>query len=133
VQRREVDLRLVPLAFITVILVGGLLLWLPWTHRAGQDVSMVDAFFLSTSATCVTGLAPVNVAETFNTFGHVVLLLLIQLGGLGIFTASILLVLLSGQKLSLTDENTIRATMGRLQNVRPNGCLHLRLRVHVRH
>jgi trk system potassium uptake protein len=119
IQRREVDLRLVPLAFITIILIGGLLLWTPWAQRSGQSIGMVDALFLSTSATCVTGLTTVNVAETFNTFGHVILLLLIQVGGLGIFTASILLVLLSGQKLSLVDENTIRATMGRLQHVRP--------------
>lgn len=119
VRRQEVDLRLIPFAFGTLIFVGAMLLWTPWTHQTGQTVSLLDAFFLSTSATCVTGLTPVNVAETFNTFGHVVLLLLIQVGGLGIFTASILLVLLSGRKLSLGDENTIRVTMGRLQKVRP--------------
>jgi len=64
-------------------------------------------------------LSPINVAETFNTLGQTVLLLLIQLGGLGIFTASISLVLLSGQKLSLAEEHTIRATVGKLRKVRP--------------
>lgn len=119
IRRQEVDLRLVPLAFLVLILIGAVLLALPWAHRAGHSVGFLDALFMSASATCVTGLATVNVAESFNTFGHVVLLVLIQAGGLGIFTASISLVLLSGQKLTLLDENTIRATMGRLQNVRP--------------
>ena len=119
VRRKEVDLRLVPLAFLALIIVGTALLMLPWTHRSGHSLRWLDAFFLSTSATCVTGLATVNVAETFNGFGQAVLLALIQLGGLGIFTASISIVLLSGQRLSLSDEHTIRATVGRLRQVRP--------------
>jgi trk system potassium uptake protein TrkH len=119
IHRKEVDLRLVPLAFFALIVIGTALLWLPWTHRAGQSIGPLDAFFLATSATCVTGLSTVNVADTFNPFGQGVLLFLIQAGGLGIFTASISLVLLSGHKLSLADEHTIRATLGRLQKVRP--------------
>jgi trk system potassium uptake protein TrkH len=119
VHRQEVDLRLVPAFFLAVILIGTLLLWAPWSHRAGQSVPLLDAFFLATSATCVTGLSTLDVAGVFNNFGHGVLLLLIQVGGLGIFTASISLVLLSGHKLSLSDEHTIRATLGRLQKVRP--------------
>jgi trk system potassium uptake protein TrkH len=75
--------------------------------------------FLSTSATCVTGLTTVNVAETFNGFGQAVLFVLIQAGGLGIFTGSILLVLTSGNRLSLSDEQTIHATVGRLRQARP--------------
>jgi trk system potassium uptake protein TrkH len=118
-QRKEVDLRLVPLAFLALIAVGTALLMLPWAHRPGHTLEWLDAFFLSTSATCVTGLTTVNVAETFNGFGQAVLLALIQLGGLGIFTASISLVILSGQRLSLADEHTIRATVGQLRQVRP--------------
>jgi trk system potassium uptake protein TrkH len=119
VRRQEVDLRLVPLGFLGLIVIGALLLRLPWTHRAGQSIGWLDAFFLSTSATCVTGLTTVNVAGTFNRFGQGVLLGLIQLGGLGIFTAGILLVLLSGQRLSLADEHVIRATVGKIRRVRP--------------
>ncbi len=118
-RRKEVDLRLVPLGFLGLILIGTTLLLLPWAHRPGQGVGLLDACFLSVSATCVTGLTPVNVAETFSGFGQVVLLLLIQFGGLGIFTASILLVLLSGSRLSLADEQTIHATVGRLRQARP--------------
>jgi trk system potassium uptake protein TrkH len=118
-RRREVDLRLVPLGFAALIGLGTLFLALPWTHQSGKSVGWLDALFLSVSATCVTGLTTVNVAETFNGFGQAVLLLLIQAGGLGIFTASITLVLVSGNRLSLADEHTIRATVGRLREARP--------------
>lgn len=119
VRRKEVDLRVVPASFAVLITVGTALLLLPWAHQPGKSLGLLDAFFLATSAACVTGLSTINVAETFNHFGQVVLLLLVQLGGLGIFTASISLVLLSGHKLSLADEHTIRATVGRLRQVRP--------------
>jgi trk system potassium uptake protein TrkH len=119
VRRKEVDLRLVPLGFIALIIIGTLLLMLPWAHREGESIGWLDSFFLATSATCVTGLTTVNVAEVFNGFGQAVILFLIQAGGLGIFTASILLVLLSGHRLSLDDEQTIHATVGRMRRVRP--------------
>lgn len=118
-RRKEVDLRLVPMGFAALILVGALLLLLPLAHKPGHSVGWLDALFLSTSATCVTGLTTVNVAEIFNGFGQAVLLVLIQAGGLGIFTGSILLVLASGNRLSLSDEQTIHATVGRLRQARP--------------
>lgn len=118
-RRKEVDLRLVPMGFTALILVGALLLLLPWAHQPGRSIGWLDALFLSTSATCVTGLATVNVAETFNGFGQAVLLVLMQAGGVGIFTGSILLVLASGNRLSLSDEQTIHATVGRLRQARP--------------
>jgi trk system potassium uptake protein len=119
VHRKDVDLRIVPLGFLALILLGFVLLLLPWAHRPGHTIGFLDALFLSTSATCVTGLTPVNVAETFNAFGQAVLLVLIQCGGLGIFTASISLVLLSGSRLSLADEQTIHAAFGKLRATRP--------------
>ena len=118
-RRKEVDLRLVPMGFAALILMGTVLLRLPWAHQPDHSVGWLDALFLSTSATCVTGLTTVNVAETFNGFGQAVLLVLIQAGGLGIFTGSILLVLVSGNRLSLSDEQTIQATVGRLRQARP--------------
>jgi len=117
-RRKEVDLRLVPLGFMTLIGVGTLFLSVPWSHNAGKAIGWIDAIFLATSATCVTGLTTVNVAEIFNGFGQAVLLVLIQAGGLGIFTASLSLVLLSGNRLSISDEQTIHATVGRLKEAR---------------
>ena len=113
------DLRLVPLGFAALIGLGSVLLRLPWAHQPGRSVGWLDALFLSASAACVTGLSPLNVAESFNGFGQAVILLLIQAGGLGIFTASITLVLVSGNRLSLVDEQTICATVGRLREARP--------------
>jgi len=132
VRRKELNLRLVPLGFLALILVGTLLLLLPVAHQPGKSIEWLDSFFLATSAACVTGLTTVNVADTFNFFGQAVLLVLIQAGGLGIFTAGILLVLMSGQRLSLADEHTIRATVGKMRRVRPfdvfiYGCLFVLL------
>jgi trk system potassium uptake protein len=107
------------MGFAVIILVGAVLLMLPWAHNPGHSIGLLDSLFLATSATCVTGLTTVNVAETFNGFGQAVLLVLIQAGGLGIFTASLSLVLLSGNRLSLSDEQTIHATVGRLKQARP--------------
>ncbi len=118
-RRGQTDLRVVPLGFGILIGIGTLLLALPWTHLPGKDVPWVDALFLATSATCVTGLSTMNVGETFNLGGQIVLLLLIQLGGLGIFTASLLLVIAAGNRLSLSDEETIKATLGRVGRTRP--------------
>ncbi|HZI33016.1 MAG TPA: potassium transporter TrkG, partial [Candidatus Binatia bacterium] len=119
VRRKDVDLRVVPLGFLVLIATGMCLLMLPWAHKPGHSLHWIDALFLSTSATCVTGLTTVNVADTFNGFGQGVLLFLIQAGGLGIFTASLSLVLLSGSRLSLADEQTIHATVGKLRQARP--------------
>ncbi len=109
---------MVPAGFLALAALGAFFLWLPISHRPGISVSLLDACFLSMSAVCVTGLTPINVADSFNLFGQVVVLLLIQAGGLGIFTASILIVLVSGQKLTLSDEHNIRATVGKLRRVR---------------
>ncbi len=113
------QIRGIPLGFGALILVGALLLWLPWMHRPGVVLPPLDALFLSTSAVCVTGLSSVNVAETFNFAGQLVLLLLVQLGGVGIMTAGTLFLILSGKRLSLADEHLIRNTVGGLRTVTP--------------
>jgi len=118
-QRSDPDLRPVPLGFLALIALGGTLLMLPIAHAPGVSLKWVDSFFLSTSAVCVTGLSTVNVAETFSGFGQVVILALIQLGGLGIVTASLALVMLSGDRLSLAHESAVAATIGRLQRAQP--------------
>lgn len=117
--RKDTDLRLIPLGFVVLIATGTLLLVLPWAHQPGASLSFLDALFLSTSAACVTGLSTVNVAETFNLFGQVVLLMLIQLGGLGILTAGILLVLVNGSRLTFADEQSIQAAVGKQKRARP--------------
>ncbi len=82
---------LVIVSFALADLVGALFLLLPFMHRG--PLSVLDAFFTATSAICVTGLTVVNTAEAFTRLGQLVILLLIQLGGLGVMSFSILIAL----------------------------------------
>ena len=72
--------------FAVIIFIGGLLLLLPRSIAAGANLSVVDAFFVSTSAVCVTGLSPVDISTTFTVDGQLIILALIQIGGLGVMT-----------------------------------------------
>ena len=89
--------------FAITILAGTLLLW--WSGSAGQGVTVrfIDALFIATSAVCVTGLSSVDIGSTFNTFGHIVILMLVQLGGLGITTYSSLVFMLTRGRVPFTD------------------------------
>ncbi|MBX3745943.1 MAG: hypothetical protein KF833_11610 [Verrucomicrobiae bacterium] len=105
--------------FLILILIGTVLLSLPAARLPGHDLDRVDALFMATSATCLTGLASVNVAESFTPFGQSVLLVLIQLGGLGITTAGTLFILWRRGGGSLAGEDFIVANVGRLREARP--------------
>lgn len=95
--------QVVALGFLGAILVGGLLLATPWAHSEGQFTSLVDAIFTATSAVCVTGLTVVDTATYYTLFGKIIIIVLIQLGGLGIMlVASLLSMLLMGKIGTLT-------------------------------
>ena len=94
--------QIIILAFALTILIGALLLSLPISTNDGSQASFFDAFFTSTSAVCVTGLAVKDTWHYWSLFGRGVLLLLIQIGGLGIVTVTLLIFMLSGKKISLT-------------------------------
>ena len=89
--------------FAGAILLGALLLASSWC-ASGDPVSFVDALFISTSAVCVTGLASVDPSAVFNRTGHTVMLVLIQLGGLGITTYSTLIFYLFSRRISLANK-----------------------------
>lgn len=72
------------LGFIIIIFIGAIILKLPISNN-GKDIKFIDAFFTSTSAVCVTGLATIIPSEQFSIFGQVVLMCLIQIGGLRIY------------------------------------------------
>ncbi len=78
--------RIIMLSFFIAIIVGSLLLSLPISTKSGVSVSYIDALFTATTATCVTGLVTLPTVTTWSIFGQAVILLLIQLGGLGIIT-----------------------------------------------
>ena len=77
---------IIMLGFLLVIAIGTLLLWLPISHAEGQYVSFIDALFTATTSVCVTGLVTLTTFSTWSIFGQVVILLLIQIGGLGFIT-----------------------------------------------
>ena len=93
--------RVIALCFLVLILSGAALLTLPISHQPGVDVSPLEALFTATSATCVTGLVVVDTAESFSVFGRIVIMLLIQFGGLGAATLGIGVTLLAGRRMSL--------------------------------
>ena len=86
VNKRTNPALLIVVSFITVIAFGTLLLMLPRSTLEHIRLPMVDALFISTSAVCVTGLSPVEIANTFTPEGQIIIALLIQIGGLGIMT-----------------------------------------------
>ena len=87
--------QMIMLSFLVVILVGSMLLSLPISTANGKAISYMDALFTATTATCVTGLVTVPTVTTWSVFGQIVILLLIQIGGLGVITV------LSGFMISL--------------------------------
>jgi trk system potassium uptake protein TrkH len=89
--------------FAAVILVGTLFLLAPWSQTEGE-VGFVDALFTATSAVCVTGLVVVDTGMAFTHFGQVVIVALIQIGGLGIMTFAALAYLMLGRRLSLASQ-----------------------------
>ena len=100
-QRRGNPARIVPLSFLAVITVGTLLLSLPIAHASGETNHLAAAF-TTVSAVCVTGLVTVDTATYWTPFGQAVILLLIQVGGLGTMTLATLLALLVRGRITLT-------------------------------
>ena len=78
--------RLIALSFFCVILAGTFLLTLPWASRTGEWTSPLNALFTATSATCVTGLIVYDTYCHWSLFGQIVIICLIQIGGLGLMT-----------------------------------------------
>ena len=80
--------RIILIGFALLILAGALLLTLPISTRDGQGAAFFDALFTATSATCVTGLVVQDTALYWSGFGQAVILMLIQIGGMGVVTAA---------------------------------------------
>ena len=103
--------RLIALGFASTILLGTLLLLMPFSIRSGITVQPVDALFSATSAVYVTGLLTVDTADTFTPVGQAVMAVLIQIGGLGITSIGMGLALAAGRRISLRERTLIREAM----------------------
>lgn len=103
--------RLIVLGFFMVIMIGAFLLMSPFSRRSGVDVSFVDALFTSTSAVCVTGLIAIDTADTFNLFGKTVVAMLIQIGGLGVTSIGVGLILLIGRNVGIKQRMLVKEAL----------------------
>ncbi len=95
---------LITFSFLAVIFVGAVILSLPISSATGQFTNFLDAYFTSNSATCVTGLTSLDTGTHFSLFGKIVIMMLIQVGGLGYMTFSIFMVLLFRKKMFVTEK-----------------------------
>jgi trk system potassium uptake protein TrkH len=100
------------LSFAGVILFGTVMLMLPAASAKGQVTHFVDALFTACSATCVTGLVVVDTGTYYSLFGQLIILALIQVGGLGIMTISTAFALILGQRITLKLENVMQSVVG---------------------
>ncbi len=96
------------LSFLATILVGSLLLALPISSASGKAVTYLDALFTATTSTCVTGLVTLPTASAWSPFGQAVILILIQIGGLGIITIMSGLMILLNRKIGIGDRLLIQ-------------------------
>lgn len=95
--------QIIPLSFLAMILLGTLLLMLPIATRDGRGAGLETALFTATSASCVTGLVLQDTAQYWTLFGQIVILCLIQIGGMGIVTMAVIISMFSGRKIGLKE------------------------------
>ena len=107
-KNRFTSFQIIILGFIAVILMGALLLMLPVSSKAGIITPFNEALFTSTSAVCVTGLVVQDTATYWSWFGQGIILVLIQIGGLGVITIAVSFALLSGRKISLMQRSVMQ-------------------------
>ena len=100
--------QLILLGFAALIIVGAILLMLPISTKDRSWTSFIDSLFTSTSAVCVTGLVVFDTATHWSIFGQIIILILIQLGGLGVVVVAISLAIFTGKKIGLLERDTIK-------------------------
>jgi trk system potassium uptake protein TrkH len=103
--------QILALGFAGIIVLGGLLLSLPISSSNGLGLAFIDALFTATSATCVTGLVVVDSGTYFSVFGQVVIMLLIQIGGIGFMTMTTLFAIVLKKRISLKERLILQEAM----------------------
>ena len=104
--------KVILLSFGMIILLGTTFLSLPLASSNGESIGPINAGFTATSATCVTGLIVLNTGTDFSPFGHAIILILMQIGGLGIMTFSTALIMLFGKQISLKGQSLLQGLLG---------------------
>ena len=99
--------RLIVSYYFIAMSISFLLLRLPWVHQPGVEVSLIDSLFTAVSAVSVTGLTTITIAESYTTFGFVMLLIILQLGAIGIMSLGTFIWLLVGKKIGMRERQLI--------------------------
>lgn len=107
-KRKLTSFQIIIIGFFGVIIFGTFLLMLPFSSRSGLATPFFEALFTSTSAVCVTGLIIHDTATYWSVFGQIVILLLIQIGGMGVITVAASFAMISGRKISLMQRSTMQ-------------------------
>lgn len=102
------------IGFASVIFIGALLLNLPISSKEGESIGFLNALFTATSAVCVTGLIVVDTASYWSIFGQVVIIMLIQVGGLGFMTVTTMFALITGKKINLKERLLIQESLNQM-------------------
>lgn len=102
---------LIIISFFIVILTGTLLLMLPISGANRKGLSFLDSLFLATSSTCVTGLSTINVGTSLSTFGHIIVLLMIEIGGLSFLTLVSFIYSLVGAKIGISSRQLMKESL----------------------
>lgn len=103
--------QILALGFLGVIFIGGIILSLPISSKSGESTNFLDALFTSTSAVCVTGLITIDTGTYWNSFGQIVIMLLIEIGGLGFMSFTTFIAVLLGKKITLRDRLIVQEAM----------------------
>lgn len=111
---RPTPYQILALGFAAVILLGTVILMTPWVAQKGQGLSFVDALFTATSAVCVTGLIVVDTGTYFNLFGQLVIITLIQVGGLGFMTLATMMSIAFGKRINLRERLIMQEALNQL-------------------
>ena len=107
-KKHLTSFQIISIGFLLVILSGSLLLMLPVSSKGGHVTSFIDALFTATSAVCVTGLVVHDTATFWSGFGQAVILVLIQIGGMGVVTIAVAIASISGRKIGLMQRRTMQ-------------------------
>ncbi len=114
-RRRINESQFLAIGFLFLILVGTVLLRLPIASRSHRSIPFIDALFTASSATCVTGLVVYDTYSQFTLFGQTVILLLIQVGGLGFMTVATMFSMFMGRRIGLMERGLMKESIGTLQ------------------
>ena len=95
------------LYYLAAIVVAFLLLNLPYVHKSGVDVNPIDTLFVAVSGISVTGLTPISIVDTYSTFGQIIILVILNIGGIGVMAIGTLLWVVLGKHIGIRERQLI--------------------------